>query len=78
MRKSSSDQVSGSRPGPHEFKSRRDPGLAAFAAGSAGSTGGSAGVPPSVVTGNFLRQATCAVPGCGRSELDPMHEAPED
>jgi hypothetical protein len=67
---------SGSRPRHHPFKSRHDPGLAAFAAGSAGGTRGS--VPPAVVTGNYIRQSVCDEPGCGRLESDPIHEPAED
>ena len=60
---------------PHPFKSRRDPGLAPLASGAAGSLGG---IPSATVTGHYLRESICDEPGCGRPEIDPIHEAPED
>ena len=74
----SSSKPASSDPGrsPHPFKPQRDPGLAAFASGAAGSFSG--GMPPATVTGHYIRESTCAEPGCNRPELDPIHEAPEE
>ena len=63
---------------PHEFKPRRDPGLAAFAAGSGAAGAPSGAVPPAVVTGHYIRESLCYETGCNRPELDPVHEAPEE
>lgn len=67
-----------SRPGlaPHPFKPRHDPGLAAFAAGSAGTAAPTGAVPGAVVTGHYLRESLCDEPGCNRPEPDPIHQAP--
>jgi hypothetical protein len=50
-----------------------DRGMSAAAAGAGGTVSGQANIMDAVVTGNFVREQRCGVPGCGRDRDDPIH-----
>ena len=50
-----------------------DSGMAAAAAGGSASTAGAALGMDATVTGNFVREQRCGVPGCHRTPDDPIH-----
>jgi hypothetical protein len=58
---------------PHRFRPMNDPGMAAAAAGGSGTSTGAALGMDATVTGNFVREQWCGVPGCGRDRDDPIH-----
>lgn len=70
--------TSGPDPGsPHPFRPMNDPGMGAAAAGAAGTQTGAALGMDATMTGNFVREQRCGVPGCNRTPDDPIH-FPED
>jgi hypothetical protein len=58
---------------PHQFRPLNDPGMSAAAAGGSGTISGAALGMDAAVTGNFVREQRCGVPGCGRDRDDPIH-----
>lgn len=58
---------------PHRFRPMNDPGMAAAAAGGSGSTAGAALGMDAMVTGNFVREQRCGIPGCNRTPDDAIH-----
>ena len=58
---------------PHPFQPMNDRGMSAAAAGAGGTVSGQANIMDAVVTGNFVREQRCGVPGCGRDRDDPIH-----
>jgi hypothetical protein len=58
---------------PHVFRPMNDAGMGAAAAGAAGTISGQALAMDAAVTGNFVREQRCGVPGCGRDRDDPIH-----
>jgi hypothetical protein len=50
-----------------------DPGIGAAMAGSGGTRGGQALGMNAAITGNFVREQYCGVPGCGRDRDDAIH-----
>jgi hypothetical protein len=58
---------------PHAYRAMNDPGMSAAAAGAGGTLTGQALALDAAVTGNFVREQRCGVPGCGRDRDDPIH-----
>ena len=58
---------------PHAFRPMNDPGMGAAVAGAGGGRGGQALGMNAMITGNFVRERHCGVPGCGRDRDDPIH-----
>ncbi len=58
---------------PHTFQPLNDTGIGAAAAGAGGMVSGQALAMEAAVTGNFVREQRCGVPGCSRDRDDPIH-----
>lgn len=58
---------------PHQFRPMNDGGMGAAFAGTPGTIGGQALGMDAMITGNFIRELRCGVPGCGRDRDDPLH-----
>jgi hypothetical protein len=60
---------------PHLFRSMNDPGIGAAVSGvgASGGEGGQALGLNAMITGNFVREQRCGVPGCGRNRDDAIH-----
>lgn len=69
-RRSGSESDAGAE---HAFRPMNDPGMGAAASNAGGTESGAALAMGAVVTGNFVRDLRCGVPGCGRDRDDPIH-----
>jgi hypothetical protein len=58
---------------PHRFRAMNDAGMGAAPAGGSGTSTGAALGMDATVTGNFMREQRCGVPGCNRRPDDSIH-----